>query len=170
VTRRVEINVRCWECDAEVVCPKCQTTVQAGTPFGQWLRELTGPLSSSKISNQNLDYIWHNHADDWLITIEEKKNGGRCSEAQKDTHRVIYQLLMLASKLIETFKIKVRVGAYKSRWASVEYRGHYVVVFEKTTPDDSVWIKVNKGDAILRENAKDVILHLLTHGRLPESA
>jgi len=173
VTRKVKYKVRCWNCGTEAICPKCQTPVQQGTPFGQWLRELEGPLSSSNFSNHNLDYIWHHYRKDWFITIEEKRNGGKCRDDQLDTHRIVYQLLRLASKILKDTKRTVLVGAYgKKRRASVEYRGHFIISFENTTPDDSAWVDVKGrgGRKFTGDEVKEAVLHLLEHGALPEDA
>jgi len=120
------------------------------TPFSHWLRALPAPLDSASVSNQNLDYIWHNYRASWFITIEEKRYGASVSAAQSDTHNIVRQLCEYGSgQEIETMRGKRKV----------EYRGHYVVRFEQTTPDDSRWIMVNDEFA-----DKESLLDLLRTG------
>lgn len=139
----------------KVKCPQCGTEIEAATPFSQWLRDLPAPLDSSVISNQNLDYVWHNYrTPSWLILLEEKRFAGAQNAAQKDTHNIIAQLLELSSgATVKTMRDE----------RAVEFRGYYLIVFEKTTPDDSDWVTVNgtKYDA-----PKETITRLLTEGRL----
>lgn len=103
-----------------------------GTPFGNWIRENhQARIGSHIFSAQNLDYIWHNYRESWLITIEEKRYGGMrnglAEAAQQDTHGVVTQMLQKASGAI----VKTMRGIKRA-----EYRGHYVIVFKNTTPDD----------------------------------
>lgn len=116
-------------------CPHCGGAVPTQTPLSDWLRALPEPWSSRTVSNQNLDYIWHQYRDNWLITIEEKRFEGTVNFAQRDTHGVLVQLLHAGSgtEVITARDIRVRV----------EYRGHYVLRLEKTTPDDSAWLELN---------------------------
>jgi len=134
MTRDVKHNIRCLDCSIEVECPKCSKKRPHGSPFSSWFRELESPLSSKFFDNENLDYIWFQYRQGWLITIEEKQEGGRSTQAQTDTHNIIAQMLVLGSKS----PVRTMRGVRK-----VEYRGHYVVSFQNTTPDDSDWIEIN---------------------------
>lgn len=132
-----------------------------GTQFGSWLRELGYPLNSRRISVHNLDYIFHNYRENWFITLEEKRKRGRVEPSQDDTHFIVVQLLEAASgtEVLSSMREDVR---------HVEYRGHYIVVFENTTPDDSKWIRVT--DRMKNEMQivdTDGLLYLLTTGSLP---
>jgi hypothetical protein len=126
------------------------------TPFSNWLRDLPAPYDSGSVSLHNLDYIWHYYRDDWFITIEEKQHGGRCTGAQRDTHAIVYQLLKLGSELEKMVRSTMR-GIMKR----IDYRGHYVIRFEKTTPDDSEWIEINK-----QMRTKDNLMGLLGTGKI----
>ena len=114
-------------------CPKCGESVDDSTQFSNWIRQFQKPhpLSSSNMSVQNLDYITFHHFKDWFITIEEKRYAySRKDISQLDTHGVLAQLLLLASGST--------VKRFRGHSTPVEYRGHFLVVFEKTTPDDSL--------------------------------
>lgn len=102
------------------------------TPFSEWLRALPAPLNSRTVSNQNLDYVWHDYRRNYILTIEEKRFGRAPTSAQKDTHGVITQMLAMADgKSVITLK----------GMRPVRYFGHYVVRFENTQPDDGrLWI------------------------------
>jgi len=126
------------------------------TPFSNWLRALPSPYNSESVSLHNLDYIWHYYRENWFITIEEKQHGGQCTGAQRDTHAIVYQLLKLGSDLKASVLSTMR-GVKKQ----VEYKGHYVIRFEKTTPDDSEWIEINK-----EMRSKEDVLRLLRTGEL----
>ena len=116
------------------------------TPFSDWLRGLPEPLDSSRISNQNLDYIWHDYRTNQLLTIEEKRHRGASRPAQTDTHGVVAQMLRAASGMTVTTLRGDR---------PVSYLGHYVIRFELTTPDDGkMWINGN-------ELSADVLVALL---------
>lgn len=123
------------------------------TPFSNWLRALPGCLSSLYYDNENLDYVWFQYRQAWFITIEEKRFMGVCTSAQEDTHGVIAQLLTIASgSVVKTMRGK----------RAIEYRGHYVVRFCQTMPDDSALIMVND-----EEITKDGLLQLLATGHPP---
>jgi len=152
-------------------CPNCGAKVPTMTPFSDWLRSLEHPLNSQIISLHNLDYIWHNYRKHWLITIEEKRYGGQSTAAQRDTHGIVAQLLTIASgSMVSTY--------YRGR-QSIEYRGHYIITFQNTTPDDSDWIKIepydvnnpptkNRPIGIVTRIDKQGIIHLLTTGNLAQ--
>lgn len=104
------------------------------TAFSDWLRALPGTLSSARFSNQNLDYVWHNYRENWLILIEEKTHCADQDRAQRDTHNILDQLLRIASgSAVDTMRGR-RVA---------DYRGYYLLQFENTHPDDSDWMAIN---------------------------
>lgn len=105
----------------------------AATPFSHWLRSLPSPLDSQRISNHNIDYVWHNYRDNWLLTIEEKRFGSVSSKAQRDTHHVVAQMLAASDGMLVSTLRGVR---------PVRYLGHFEIAFENTTPDDG-WIRIN---------------------------
>ena len=115
-------------------CPNCGTDIECMSPFSLWLRNLASPLDSSNFDNENLDYIWFCYRPGWLITIEEKTHAGFSTTAQQDTHHIVEQLLTLASgNILQTWRGKRRI----------EYRGHFIIRFSHTNPDDSTWIHIN---------------------------
>lgn len=123
-----------------------------GTQFGTWLRtqhqELIG---SNQFSAQNLDYIWHNYRDGWFITIEEKRWRKASDKAQLDTHGIVAQMLKASNGIpVQTMR-GVRPA---------EYKGHYVIVFENTTPADG-WVNVNHQRVTEQE-----LIKLLTTGKI----
>jgi hypothetical protein len=106
------------------------------SPFSRWLRtSYQKHIGSHTFSCQNLDYIWHNYRQNWLITIEEKRFGGmrnkNALKAQNDTHGILVQMLRIASGAI----VKTLRGLRKA-----EYRGHYNIVFDAELPEDGMTI------------------------------
>ena len=123
------------------------------TEFGLWLRrQHQQMIGSHTYSAQNLDYIWHNYKQNWLITIEEKRYGSRCTFAQRDTHGIVAQMLEMASG--------TQCRNERGQLVKVEYRGHYVIVFSNTNPEDGA-IRINNQPA-----TTDDLLRLLTTGCL----
>jgi len=166
MTRKVMLYAKCRVCGADAVCSECGGKIERFSPFSDWLRSLPAPLDSSRISNQNLDFVWHNYRDNWFITMEEKQYGAKCKPAQWDTHGIVYQFLDLASAVLEKAQGRVRAGVNSNRnLRRVEYRGHYVISLENTTPDDSEWIRINKS-----ERTQSDLMHLLMTGGLPEQS
>lgn len=121
------------------------------TEFGLWLRNQP-QLESSRFDAENLDYIWFAYRNGWLITVEEKRHGASPSNAQNDTHSIVKQMLENASGN----EYKTMRGKRK-----IEYRGHYLIQFEKTNPDDSKWIKINGVECTKME-----LIFLLVNGKL----
>lgn len=135
MTKKRTYYARCPECGAYPGCCKdCGAKTTGSTPFSDWIRSLEAPLDSGHADLQNLDYIWFVYRRGWFITMEEKMFGKNSSSAQSDTHNVISQLLFLGSQQ----PVKTMRGTRK-----IEYRGHYLVSFQNTTPDDSKWIRIN---------------------------
>lgn len=122
------------------------------TPFSQWIRALPPPLDSRNYDCQNLDYIWFSYRAGWFITLEEKRFGSSSTAAQRDTHAIIAQLLTAASgAVVETWRGKRRIA----------YRGHFILRFSQTTPDDSDWVEINGSRY---SNPRDVVFRLLSTG------
>jgi hypothetical protein len=138
-------------------CANCGTPINPQTPFSQWLRALPGELSSAHVDCQNLDYVWFHYRKGWYITIEEKRFASQSAFAQQDTHGILAQQLRIASPIA----INTRRGK-----RPIEYRGHYVIAFEATSPDDSAYVIINGS---LYEDPKTVVTTLLSSGTLPGS-
>lgn len=102
------------------------------TPFSLWIRELD---DSTNYDVQNLDYVRFHYREGWFITVEEKRYGHSPRPAQMDTHKIISQMLAFASNTVE---VRTMRGI-----RPIECRGHYIVSFENTCPNDSSWVRVN---------------------------
>ena len=119
--------------------------------YSDWLRQLPYPLDSRNYDNENLDYVFFHYREGWFITMEEKQFGARSTMAQKDTHGIVAQLLTYASQS------SVKVETLRGK-RSIEYRGHYEISFEKTSPNDG-------GLAINGQPAdEEKLIRLLTTG------
>lgn len=161
MTRQVKYSLQCRDCKESLVCPKCGKEIPHGTPFSNWLRKLKkSELTSTNFNNQNLDYIWYNWRKYWFITIEEKQECGKSSEAQYELHHLLKQILYEGTKSGKIFNVGRR-GEH-----SVEYRGHYLIVFQNTTPENSKYIKINGIEIREKENIPMIIKSLLEHGEL----
>lgn len=126
------------------------------TPFGAWLRtKHQERIGSHRFSAHNGDYFWHDYRDSWFIFMEEKRYRGKQTKSQRDTHGIVTQLLEKASgAVVETMR-----GP-----RPVEFRGYYLIVFDKTSPEDGEF-------TINGMKANEVeLLHLLETGHMPESA
>lgn len=105
---------------------------QERTPFSHWITDVLN--DSQNYDVENLDYIRFHYRDGWFVTIEEKRFGASSTPAQLDTHNIVAQLLTIAS------------GSKVKTWRGIRpivYKGHFVVSFEKTTPEDSSWVRIN---------------------------
>ncbi|GEM_PF-2645386 len=158
MTKQRSYYARCPACGQyPVKCQICGADATGSTPFSDWLRSDKCPpeLSSAFFDCQNLDYIWFNYREGWFITIEEKQRAKLISKNQSDTHSVLEQLLNIGTS--NDVPVRTMRGRRK-----IEYRGHYLIVFSGTTPDDSEWIKIN---GVMCN--KSELLHLLKTGCLP---
>lgn len=125
------------------------------TQFSLWLRRLESPLDSQTYTANNLDYIWLNYREDWLITIEEKRYGRQPTKSQLSTFNILRQMLEYASG--------TTVRNY-GRQYRIEYRGHYYVIFENTSPEDSQYVSINGKQY---QEVEKAIKYLLSHGTIP---
>jgi len=127
--RETYTNKSCAKCGADLVCPECGTPSPSGTNFSNWIR--AQPI---KASVQDIDFVFHDYERGWFMTLEEKCYGAKPNKAQLDTHYMIYQMLKRSSGS----NIKTMRGIRKS-----DYRGHHIISFEKTSPEDSEWISID---------------------------
>ena len=123
------------------------------TQFGNWLRTKKIIKSGLGYDAENIDYVWFAFYDGWFILIEEKRHGASQRLAQADTHGIIHQLL-------ENVPLGTKVKTMRGN-REIEYRGYYLVQFQKTNPDDSLWIKING-----TKYTKNELLYLLKFGEL----
>lgn len=138
----------------KTICPHCGHEFDSTTPFSQWIRSLPPPLHSGNYDYQNLDGIWNSYRDGWFITIEEKRYGAHSdAKSQRDTHNIVRQMFLIAShSLVQTLR----------GMRPYEYRGHYELSFEKTSPLDSAWVDIN---TIRHTEPTEVVKKLLLTGR-----
>ena len=108
------------------------------TPFGAWLRGHPELRSRDGYDIENLDYILHHFLGGNLMLLEEKRNYGRQSYAQQDTHSLIHQALMCVCSL-PSFSFK-RMNS--RRPTKITYWGYYVICFEHDNPEDG-GIRIN---------------------------
>lgn len=152
MTRPLLCYTRCKLCGSPAACVNCGVTATSTSRFSDWLRALPGPYDSTRYDNENLDYIWFNYREGWLITMEEKQNGAASHAAQRDTHGIIRQMLKAGSKeAVQTWRGLRRI----------DYRGHYEVSFEHSCPTDSAWIRINGA-----ETDEDGLMTLLSTGSI----
>lgn len=98
------------------------------TPYGAWLRTRHQErIGSHRFSAQNADYFWHEYRESWFIVMEEKRYGAKQTLAQQDTHGIVVQLLEMASGSV----VRTMRGP-----RAVEFRGYYLIVFDRTNPED----------------------------------
>lgn len=146
MTARFRNPSKCKHCSEVLFCPKCGKEHTATTKFSDWIRSVLNDSGTYDV--QNLDFIRFHYRDGWLITVEEKQYGYQSSEAQRDTHNIVAQLLFVAS------------GSKVKTWRGVRpiyYKGHYVIAFEKTNPEDSQWVRIN---GKLYDNPSKVVFEL----------
>jgi hypothetical protein len=122
------------------------------TPFSIWIRQVLD--DSGEYDVQDLDFIRFCYRAGWLITIEEKQYGAVQQFAQRDTQAIIEQMLHNASGVEVITARGLR---------PIHYRGHYVLIFEKTSPSDSSWVKINNE---LFGNPVEVVTGLLKEGSI----
>lgn len=156
MTKQRTYYARCPKCDAyPAYCKDCGSRTTGSTPFSDYLRGLKDDLSSKFFDSENLDYIWFQYREGWLITIEEKMWGKTGTRAQRDTHNIVAQLLALGARsrcLIKTMRGDRRI----------EYRGHYEISFQNTNPTDSDWFKIN--GILIKDTSK--VFNLLRTGKI----
>ena len=140
-------------------CNNCGDPVDTRSPFSQWIGKLPYPLNSGMADCENLDFVWFQYRKGWLITIEEKRYGARSNPAQADTHGLVAQMLAFASG----HQFTAGIGA-RRKLQPIQYRGHFVVSFQKNTPDDSEWVRIN--DVVFHDPVV-AVKTLLTHGKPP---
>ncbi len=163
MTSERRFGIDCYECgERNIQCPNCNTLLRQDTKYSLWLRNLPYPFNGRLCSAQNLDYVWLRFYDNWFITMEEKTNSkeynlnNRSDLSQIQSHGLLNQMLTFASGN----EFDISFGTTK-RIERVTYNGHYLIIFEKTNPDDSDWIKING-----KEHTREDLLHLLENGYL----
>lgn len=152
MTRQAKNNYACLFCQVDLVCPLCRKTRKMGTPFSLWLRQLSAPLTSRTVYNSDIDHVWWHYKDGWLITIEEKQYGADIKRPQQELIDIVSERLSGFTGITQKTLRGVR---------PVQYRGHYNIIFEKTCPTDSQWIRINKQTTSIEQ-----LMILLSTGNL----
>lgn len=103
------------------------------TEFGLWLRNEKCIDSSLGFVTTNIDYIWENYKTrEWML-IEEKRFNGKITWSQEKQFEKIHNAIN-----------------------DINYKGFYLLVFEKTSPSDG-YIKLNN-TLITEQELKDFLL------------
>lgn len=126
------------------------------TDFSKWIRDQ--PELDSKVhslSIHNIDWVVHQFktAEDKngtrelnnLMIIEEKRFGAGPSFAQRDTFRVLDQMLQKTLNVKQQSRQAARAWVWNERGERVlvRYYGFHVLQFSHSGPDDSEMIKWN---------------------------
>jgi hypothetical protein len=128
--------------------------------FSDWLRlsEVAQlGLGSNFASVTDIDFVWFAHPieEGWYITLEEKCMGSTTTNTQQDVLNIVSTHLLLGSQR------QCQIDTWKKGLRTIEYRGHYLISFEKTNPNDSAYIKING-----KKKTKDDLIQLLRHGKV----
>ncbi len=155
MTRRRMFNARCRNCEVDALCPQCGKPVSPATPFSDWLREQPEIDSHFGFRFMDMDGIWWHPEARWFLTFESKTRRGRIPDFQG-------AMLARVGRMIE-----LGVNAYNSRFGEDSawfYSGHYNIIFERTTPDDSWFVLING-----EHHDPSAVLFLLRYGYLPSA-
>lgn len=136
-------------------CEVCKDTIHHETYFGLWLRDYKTNFKKN-VNIQDIDHIIYSYDENWYITLEEKTNNNQeYKRGQREMQSILSQIFTSASNtLIDTMRGKKKL----------EYRGHYVIVFQYHDPTDSNWVQIN-GQVYL---GMDMLFQLLKEGNLDD--
>lgn len=147
-------------------CPTCQCKMTLETHFERWMRQESLLDSSTGIVRYDLDILLHKYMEcedgfgkrdiQALMFIEVKTWGAIPSTSQRDTLHLLDQVLRNRKKNIHAARNKWNLRgdhvpmatAYSiARDMDIQLRmyGGHVLTFEKDGPDNSSWIKWDKG-------------------------
>lgn len=143
MTKTLKNNVKCDLCNNDMVCvtPGCQNYGKSkgdATQFSRWIRNNKKLDSKYRFTAHNLDYIWFNHRYGWFITIEEKRFMVKPDYSQSSVMDEIRQIFEIAAGNGVTV-----YSTFERKNVNVKYNGHYVIMFEKSGPDDSGYCMIN---------------------------
>lgn len=143
-------------------CPVCKTESTVETALGRWLRGCKELRSEDGINIFDEDYccerrIVHRYKDEQgkrdvqlFMCIEVKTYGSNPSDAQKSSLSIYSQYLSNYTGNVHTQRGVTTDATGKkrkvfdkvfNRLVSVRHYGVHLLVFEKTSPEDSLWIK-----------------------------
>lgn len=145
-------------------CPNCKCEMTMETAIGRWLRGRQDLRSEDGINIYDEDcfcdrrvvHKYHEGGDrsvQFYMVVEIKEYGAYPSPAQQSTFSILSSYLKnyvgnMHSRVGSTCDI---AGKRKKVWdpvferyVSVRHYGFHLLQFEKTSPEDSEWIKWNK--------------------------
>lgn len=148
-------------------CQHCGKQTSAETGFGRWMRnhpELRSNIAHivrTDTDHTILRYKTHYQGRDFqlMMCIEVKEFGAKPDPAQKDILRFQHEFLMHTSRNKHkalTFRSKSIYSEMLKRVVRLRHYGFHLLQFEKTSPEDSAWIKWDH-----REIAIDTLVGLL---------
>lgn len=109
------------------------------TEFGLWLREQKPIDSRLGYVATNLDYVWKNHRNAKWMLLEEKRYGSYMTFPQEKMFKTLH---------------------FTSQHSPC-YQGFYIIIFEKTNPDDGKIFISNIANSKTKEFTKDELIKFL---------
>jgi hypothetical protein len=146
-------------------CQHCGKQTTAETGFGRWMRAQPKLDSADGIVRTDTDHTILRYKTDWgrerqlLMDIEVKEFGSYPNDSQRDLLAMKHQLMSARGKNMHGATTQISRKIYSmmnGRKVSVRYLGLHLLVFEKTSPCDSVWIHWDK-----KPITEDQLLRLL---------
>ncbi len=113
MTAKRRYNAQCHDCKVDAICPKCNKPVSPVTEFSDWSREQTEISSEKGFTPSNVDFLWRNYKSGKWMLLEEKRYSANLKRWQKELFLVLHNSIK-----------------------DNNYKGFYIVQFEKTSPDD----------------------------------
>jgi len=145
-------------------CPKCKTEVTVETSLGRWLRAQPRLRSEDGINIYDADCsverrIVHRYKDgnsreaQCYMEVEVKEYGAEPTAAQRSTFQILSDYLKNTVCNIHSSRgaSQDRSGKFRKiydrefdRHVWVRHYGWHLLQFERTSPEDSAWIKWDK--------------------------
>ncbi len=161
-----------------IACPYCGKSIPTQDDFSEWIRnckELDSRFIGIGVSD--IDLIIHRFKFDndrsyqCIMLVEKKSHGASPKLSQRDTINIFGQFMRNDKKTFfkgrraqaENRPCKVYSSANKKR-ITVKAFGYHLLQFEKTDPDNSLWIKWDK-----KEISKQQLIQLLRFDISPET-
>lgn len=142
-------------------CPSCRTEVTIETALGRWLRGHPRLRSEDGLNIYDFDHsverrIVHKYKDgserdaQCYMEVEVKEYGAMPTQAQRSTLQLLSDYLKNTTKNMFSSrgasdgmhgKPRKIYDRQFGRWVRVRHYGIHLLQFEKTSPDNSEWIK-----------------------------
>jgi len=113
MTAKRRFNAQCHDCRIDAICPTCKKPVSPATEFSDWSREQKAIRSSVGFVPTDLDFVWLNYKSKQWMLLEEKRYNARLEMPQRGVFNVLHNSIN-----------------------DKNYKGFYIVRFEKTSPED----------------------------------